>query len=90
MSINYEKEKRMGLTPKLSPFMETIPDDCILTPEELSVYMGLSVRQVRRYCEQGKIPTYCFGRKYIVYGMDFKDFMRKSQVRRSSIREIYK
>ncbi|MGG3269852.1 helix-turn-helix domain-containing protein [Priestia aryabhattai] len=88
MSINYEKEKRMGLTPKLNPIMKNIPDDVILSPEELANFIGISVRQVRRYCEQGKIRSYCFGRKYIVYGNDFKEFMAKSQVRPATIREI--
>ena len=46
MEINYEKEKRMGLTPKLNLIMESMPDDCVLSPEEIADYMGMSVRQV--------------------------------------------
>ncbi|MBP2241730.1 excisionase family DNA binding protein [Cytobacillus eiseniae] len=82
------KEDRFGLTPKLPKTLEEIEDGCILTPEDLANYMGLSVRQVRRYCEQGKIRSLCFGRKYVVYGSDFKEFLRKSLIRPSSIREL--
>ncbi|MFS0667194.1 helix-turn-helix domain-containing protein [Peribacillus frigoritolerans] len=88
MELNYEKEKRIGLTPQLNHLIKTIPDANILSPEEIAGYIGMSVRQVRRYCEQGIIKSYCFGRKYIVYGNDFKEFMSNSQVRSASAREV--
>lgn len=88
MEMNYEKEVRMGLTPVLNPLIANLEDDCILTPEDMAEYMGLSVRQVRRYCQQGKIKSLCYGRKYVVYGNDFKEFLQKSIVRPESVRGI--
>lgn len=83
-----DMEKKLGLTPKLNTPFNEIPDDAILTPEDISNYIGISVRQVRRYCESGKITSSCFGRKYIVFGSDFKDFLVNTRVRTKSVREL--
>lgn len=57
-----------------------IPDEEILHPEEIAVLVGMHVESVRRWCRQGKLPSYCFGNKYIIVGEDFKIFMERSKV----------
>lgn len=81
MQLNYENEKRFGFKPELNDNISSIPDDSVLTPDDIGQLIGISPRTARRYCEQGRIPSYCFNRKYIVYGNDFKNFMKKCFVR---------
>jgi excisionase family DNA binding protein len=87
-NYNYELEKQLGLTPELPKSLQNIADDAILTPEDLANYMGLSIRQARRYCEQGKIRALCFGRKYVIYGSDFKAFLRDNIIRPESVKRM--
>ena len=88
MELNLKKEERYGLTPNLSPHISNIEDDEPLTPEDIAKITGMSTRTVRRYCENGKLKAYCFNRKYIVYGLDFKEFMKNSIVRKTAIRRV--
>ena len=81
-------EEQFGYETELAPPIKAIPDDGVLTPNDVADLIGLSVRQVRRYCESGKIRSYCFGNKYVIYGSDFKEFMTENQVKPSSIREM--
>jgi excisionase family DNA binding protein len=80
MQGNYSVQKRIGYESHLAPVIEQVDDETVLTPEDVADHLGLSVRQVRRYCESGKMPSYCFGRKYVIYGSDFKEFMKRSKV----------
>ncbi len=57
-----------------------LPDEEILNPEDIAVLVGMHVESVRRWCRQGKLPSYCFGNKYIIVGEDFKIFMKRSKV----------
>ncbi|MBY3618618.1 helix-turn-helix domain-containing protein [Paenibacillus sp. VTT E-133291] len=82
-------EKRFGLSPNLNnSYIAAIPDDALLTPTDISNVTGLSTRQIRRYCESGQLRTYCFGRKYVIYGVDFKNFMKDSIVRGRTLKEL--
>lgn len=82
-------ENRFGLSPDLNnSYIAAITDDALLTPADISDITGLSTRQIRRYCESGQLHTYCFGRKYVIYGIDFKNFMKDSIVRGRAIKEL--
>ncbi|MGE8205859.1 helix-turn-helix domain-containing protein [Heyndrickxia sp. NPDC080065] len=57
-----------------------LPDETILHPEEISELINMHVESVRRWCRNGKLPSYSFGGKYIIVGEDFKEFMMKAKV----------
>uniref|UniRef100_UPI00403F5BCB helix-turn-helix domain-containing protein n=1 Tax=Paenibacillus sp. FSL E2-0201 TaxID=2954726 RepID=UPI00403F5BCB len=69
-------------------FIRSIPDDALLTPADISNITGLSTRQIRRYCEKGQLRSYCFGRKYVIYGVDFKSYMKESLVCHRTFKEL--
>ncbi|OIJ13809.1 hypothetical protein BKP35_08500 [Anaerobacillus arseniciselenatis] len=57
-----------------------VPDETVLHPEEIADLLNMHVESVRRWCRNGKLPSYSFGGKYIVVGEDFKAFMKKAKV----------
>jgi excisionase family DNA binding protein len=88
MKSKHHIEDHFGYEAELAPPLKAIPDDSVMTPNDVSDMIGLSVRQVRRYCESGKIRSYCFGSKYVIYGSDFKEFMKQYQVRPKTLKEM--
>lgn len=58
-----------------------VSDDSVLHVEEIAELVNMHVESVRRWCRNGKLPSYNFGNKYIVVGSDFKDFMRTSKIK---------
>jgi excisionase family DNA binding protein len=58
-----------------------VPDDLIMNPEDISIMVNMHVESVRRWCRNGKLPSYCFGKKYIILGEDFKKFMAEAKVK---------
>lgn len=82
-------ENRFGISPEINnSFIRSIPDDQLLTPADVSNITGLSARQIRRYCENGQLRSYCFGRKYVIYGVDFKSYMKESLMRHRTFRKL--
>ncbi|WP_047986080.1 helix-turn-helix domain-containing protein [Ornithinibacillus californiensis] len=57
-----------------------ITDEEILQPEDIANLINMHVESVRRWCRQGKLPSYNFGNKYIIVGEDFKNFMKRAKV----------
>jgi excisionase family DNA binding protein len=84
--VDYKKEKELGLTPKLDEKFN-LPDDWVLTPEQIADLVGMSPITVRTWCREGKIEAYQFNRKYIITGKAFKKFMIKSHNRSKSVIE---
>lgn len=58
-----------------------VEDEAILHPEDISQLVNMHVESVRRWCRQGKLPSYSFGNKYVIVGEDFKNFMKRSKIR---------
>ncbi|MEK3977889.1 helix-turn-helix domain-containing protein [Psychrobacillus sp. FSL K6-2836] len=58
-----------------------LPDEEILHPEDIALMINMHVESVRRWCRQGKLPSYNFGNKYVIVGEDFKTFMKRSKVK---------
>lgn len=56
-----------------------VPDDAVLTPEEIASKLGFHIESVRRWCRDGKLDCYSFGGKYVIVGSDFKAFMERSR-----------
>ncbi|WP_066061372.1 helix-turn-helix domain-containing protein [Neobacillus soli] len=79
--MNYEFEKKLGLTPQLNKLFKAIPDESVLTPEDIAELLNRSKETVRRWCRKGKLPSYSFGGKYTILGNDFKKFMLDSHSR---------
>jgi excisionase family DNA binding protein len=88
MQKTNQLEEQFGYKPELATPLKEITDDMVMTPNDIADLIGLSVRQIRRYCENGKIKSYCFGSKYVIYGSDFKEFMKQNQVRPRSVKEL--
>lgn len=88
-NYNFDVEKELGLQPSIEQF-EVIPDDWVLTPQDVANLIGISAISVRRWCREGRIPSYQFQRKYVITGKDFKDFLKGSKVRSKSIQRILK
>lgn len=57
-----------------------VEDEAILHPEDIAEVVNMHVESVRRWCRQGKLPSYSFGNKYIIVGEDFKNFMKRAKV----------
>lgn len=58
-----------------------VPDDAVLHIEDIAKLVNMHEESVRRWCRNGKLPSYNFGNKYIVVGADFKSFMKRSKVK---------
>lgn len=56
-----------------------VPDDAVLTPEEIANRLGVHIETVRRWCRAGKLDSYNFGGKYVIVGSEFKAFMERSR-----------
>lgn len=65
-----------------------VPDDLILRIEDIAELTQMHLESVRRWCRTGKLPSYCFGKKYLIVGKDFKNFMIQSKVKPRWQREI--
>jgi excisionase family DNA binding protein len=83
--LEYIKQKRLGLIPELNDIIKRIPDDMILSPQDIAQYLTVTERQVRRYCANGELKSICSGRKYAIYGVDFKEFAQ----RRMPVKKMY-
>jgi excisionase family DNA binding protein len=57
-----------------------VPDDTVLRIEDIAQLTSMHPESVRRWCREGKLSCYCFGKKYIIVGEDFKRFMIQSKV----------
>lgn len=68
----------MNRTVKLHDVFSVL-DEEILHLEDIAQMTNMHIESVRRWCRRGKLPSYNFGKKYIVVGSDFKEFMRKSK-----------
>ncbi|WP_143414892.1 helix-turn-helix domain-containing protein [Geobacillus sp. E263] len=88
-NYNYKLEKELGLEPELDCKFEQVPDDWVLTPENVADLIGMSVVSVRRWCREGKLPAYRFERKYIITGKDFKEFMKKARNRSKAAKSVF-
>ena len=86
---NFDVEKELGLQPSIEHF-EVISDDWVLTPQDVANLIGISAISVRRWCREGRIPSYQFQRKYVITGKDFKGFLKGSKVRSKSVKRILK
>lgn len=64
-----------------------VPDETVLTPEDIAILVNMHVESVRRWCRNGKLPSYSFGSKYIILGEDFKKFMTRAKSKKSWDRE---
>lgn len=85
----FDLEKELGIQPSIEQF-EAIPDDWVLTPHDVAILIGMSAISVRRWCKEGRIPSYQFQRKYVITGKDFKDFLNVSKVRSKSVQRFLK
>jgi excisionase family DNA binding protein len=63
--------------------MFQVDDDIILHVETIAEMVGMTQETVRSWCRSGKLPSYQFGKKYIVTGSDFKEFMKLHRVKPS-------
>lgn len=61
--------------------MFNVDDDAILHVETIAEMTGMTQETVRSWCRNGKLPSYQFGKKYIITGQDFKKFMKMSKVK---------
>jgi excisionase family DNA binding protein len=61
--------------------MFEVSDDVVLHVETIAEMVGMTQETVRSWCRSGKLPSYQFGKKYIITGEDFKEFMRMSRVK---------
>jgi hypothetical protein len=87
---HYNLERELNLRPTIEPIFDNIPDDWVLTPNDIADLIGMSVVSVRRWCRQGKIMAYQFERKYVITGEHFKSFMRQSRIRSKVVRDVFK
>jgi len=58
-----------------------VDPDVILHVETIADMVGMTQETVRSWCRSGKLPSYQFGKKYIVTGDDFMEFMKTSRVK---------
>ncbi|OKL36688.1 helix-turn-helix domain-containing protein [Domibacillus mangrovi] len=87
---NEQIEKELGIEPVIASVFEQIEDDWILTPLEVADLIGISAISVRRWCREGKLPSYRFKRKYVITGKEFKRFVKQSKVRTKAIQSVLK
>lgn len=85
--INDGVIKELGLQPSIEQF-EIIPDDWVLTPNDVANLTGMSAITIRRWCREGKIPSYQFQRKYVITGNEFKKFLKRSKIQSKFIRRM--
>ncbi|WP_253514837.1 helix-turn-helix domain-containing protein [Peribacillus frigoritolerans] len=71
--------KVFGLEPKLNELFCAIPDESVLTPNQIAALLVRSEETIRRWCRKGKLPAYNWGGKYVIMGSDFKEFMIASR-----------
>lgn len=87
--MNYELEKDLGLAPGLNKLFEAIPDETVLSPEDIAELLHRSKETVRRWCRTGRLPAYNFGGKYTILGNDFKEFMLKGHTRSETSKKLF-
>ncbi|OIK15389.1 hypothetical protein BIV60_09555 [Bacillus sp. MUM 116] len=62
--------------------------DAILHVETIAEMVGMTQETVRAWCRSGKLPSYQFGKKYVVTGEDFMEFMKLSRVKPHWIQNV--
>ncbi|MFC7685788.1 helix-turn-helix domain-containing protein [Ureibacillus sp. GCM10028918] len=87
VEINDVIIKELGLQPSIEQF-EFIPDDWVLTPIDVANLTGMSAITIRRWCREGKIPSYQFQRKYVITGKEFKKFLKRAKIQSKFIRRM--
>ncbi|MUT68500.1 helix-turn-helix domain-containing protein [Paenibacillus sp. NEAU-GSW1] len=88
-NYNYALEAELGLAPKLEDKYKSIPDEMTLTSDQVAELIGMSPVSVRRWCHNGKLPAYQFGRKYVITGEALKSFMQKSKIRVETAKDVF-
>jgi excisionase family DNA binding protein len=83
----HEKLKRLGLESDLHSKFD-VPDDIILAPNDVAKLVNTTASTVRRWCANGKLPSYNFGGKYCITGSDFKIFMKRSKKLTNTQRKV--
>ncbi|ETI67743.1 helix-turn-helix domain-containing protein [Neobacillus vireti] len=61
--------------------MFKVDPDTILHVETIAEMVGMTQETVRSWCRTGKLASYQFGKKYIVTGADFMEFMKLHRVK---------
>ncbi|GEM_PF-1955935 len=66
--------------------MATAMNVCALTPQEVSRYLQVGVRQVYRWIRRGELPAIRLGRSYRIEAVDLDRFLHERKtVRRSTL-----
>lgn len=86
--MDYQLEKKLRLAPSLNKLFNAIPDESVLSPEDIAELLQRSKETVRRWCRTGKLPAYNFGGKYTILGNDFKEFMLHGHTRSEKDRKL--
>ncbi|WP_066385806.1 helix-turn-helix domain-containing protein [Neobacillus mesonae] len=82
-------EQEFGLGPVLGQYFSAIPDETILSISDISELLGRSEETIRRWCREGKLPSYSFGGKYGILGAEFKNFILNSKKRSKKVRRDF-
>jgi len=83
-------EKELGFEQDIHPLFLSIDDEKVMNPEEISKILNVHPESVRRWCRDGKLPSYNFGGKYVIMGDEFKAFAKNSRIQPKWQRELNK
>lgn len=73
-------EKELGFEQEIHSLFLSIDDEKVMNAEEVSELLKVHPESVRRWCRNGKLPSYNFGGKYVIMGDEFKEFVKKARI----------
>jgi excisionase family DNA binding protein len=59
-----------------------LPDKDLLNVTEVATYLGLHRRTVQRYVQEGKLPAYKVGKRYMVRREDLIKFLEEHKIQK--------